>query len=393
MRTAAATTTTIPAAGRRARRGVRDDDGAAGKVMARQRHRGDVERHRRRFRLRATRVEGEGMTTTERDELTAVLAEDLTHLFDDVGIDESLYAEDVAFTDPLTKYDSIGGYKFNIQMLRRVFAPEYVMHDIFQSGAWEITTRWTMTMRVPAFPFAWRPKLTFTGTSIMGVDPRTKKVKTHVDTWDSIENQKYLSPEGVAEVMKQIFDFSQTPDLDTPGYTVLKKFSDYEVRRYDSYLVAATGPGLDVKEMRTSDPAPTKMDGQVAGQAFNSLAGYIFGQANATNTKMEMTTPVFTKENKMQFVVSGDSIDQLPASTNESVVIQEEAGGIFVAKKFSGIATDEAAREVETQLRKAIKRNGLNASGNAALAQYNDPFTNPFLRRNEIIIPVDNFTM
>lgn len=368
-------------------------------MLAPQRHhRGDVEQQRQWHRCRAQSTTSfeeaeDGMTTTERDELCAVLAEDLTHLFDDVGIDESLYAEDVAFTDPLTKYDSIGGYKFNIQMLRRVFAPEYVMHDIFQSGAWEITTRWTMTMGVPAFPFAWRPKLTFTGTSIMGVDARTKKVKTHVDTWDSIENQKYLSPEGVAEVMKQIFDFSQTPDLDTPGYTVLKKFRDYEVRRYDSYLVAATGPGLDVKEMRASEPAPTKMDGQVAGQAFNSLAGYIFGQANATNTKMEMTTPVFTKENKMQFVVSGDSIDKLPASTNESVVIQEEAGGIFVAKKFSGIATDEAAREVETQLRKAIKRNGLNASGNAALAQYNDPFTNPFLRRNEIIIPVDNFTM
>ena len=331
------------------------------------------------------------MTPEESTALCAALAEDLTHLFDARGIDAALYAPDVSFEDPLTKYDSFAGYAFNIQMLRRVFSPEYVMHDIYQSGPWEITTRWTMTMAVPAFPFVWRPRLTFTGTSIMGVDPETKRVRTHVDTWDSIENQRHLSPEGVAEVLKQIFDFTQTPDLDTPGYVVLKKRRDYEVRRYEPYLVASTGPGVDVKEMKTS--APAKMDGQVAGQAFNSLAGYIFGQANATGTKMEMTTPVFTKENTMQFVVSGDSVDALPASTNEKVVLQEEKGGIFVAKKFSGVATEDTAREAEAELRKCAARDGLETSGNAALAQYNDPFTNPLVRRNEIIIPVSNFTM
>ena len=333
-----------------------------------------------------------GLTPEESKRVCAALAEDLTHLFDEVGIDAALYAPDVSFEDPLTKYDSFGGYNFNIQMLRRVFAPEYVMHDIYQSGDWEITTRWTMKMSVPAFPFVWRPTLTFTGTSIMGLDPATKKVKTHVDTWDSIKNQRHLSPEGVAEVLKQIFDFTQTPTLDTPGYVVLKKMRDYEVRRYDPYLVAETGPGLEVKEMPESG-APTKMEGQVAGQAFNSLAGYIFGRANASGTKMEMTTPVFTKSNKMQFVVSGQSVDALPASTNDKVVLKEEQGGIFVAKKFNGIATEELARDVEEQLRRLMKNDGLKADGNAALAQYNDPFTNPLLRRNEIIIPISNFVM
>ena len=95
----------------------------------------------------------------------------------------------------------------------------------------------------------------------------------------------------------------------------------------------------------------------------------------------------------MQFVVSGDSVDKLPASTNDEVVLKEEVGGIYVAKKFSGVATEQSAREVEDSLRKLIKRDGLEADGNAALAQYNDPFTNPLVRRNEIIIPVSNFVM
>ena len=36
------------------------------------------------------------------------------------------------------------------------------------------------------------------------------KCVKHVDTWDSIENQRYLSPEAVGEVLKQVFNFAKT---------------------------------------------------------------------------------------------------------------------------------------------------------------------------------------
>lgn len=55
-----------------------------------------------------------GLTPEESKRVCAALAEDLTHLFDEVGIDASLYAPDVSFEDPLTKYDSFGGYNFDI---------------------------------------------------------------------------------------------------------------------------------------------------------------------------------------------------------------------------------------------------------------------------------------
>lgn len=38
------------------------------------------------------------------------------------------------FIDPITRYNNLGGYLFNIQMLRYVFAPDYIMHDIKQTG-------------------------------------------------------------------------------------------------------------------------------------------------------------------------------------------------------------------------------------------------------------------
>lgn len=67
---------------------------------------------------------------------------------------------------------------FNIKMLKTVFAPTFELHDIKQTGEYEITTRWTMVMK-PTFnrllPIKrwWDPSLVFTGVSIMGVNPKT----------------------------------------------------------------------------------------------------------------------------------------------------------------------------------------------------------------------------
>lgn len=64
-------------------------------------------------------------------------------------------------------------------------------------------------------------------------------------------------------MVKQLTTLQLTPDLDTPPYTVLKKTKEYEIRRYESYLVA-----------ETSMPAGARPAG---GDGFNDLAGYIFG--------------------------------------------------------------------------------------------------------------------
>ena len=65
---------------------------------------------------------------------------------------------------------------FNIGMLKTIFAPEFQLHDIKQTGEYEATTRWTMIMK-PTFNRKlrlqrfWDPRLVFTGVSIMGVNP------------------------------------------------------------------------------------------------------------------------------------------------------------------------------------------------------------------------------
>lgn len=131
------------------------------------------------------------------------LREDLTHLFDDQGIDQSAYDNKVNFQDPITRYSSVQGlhstivlngcqagsaaasaaacvtgYVFNIKMLRRVFDPKFLLHDLRQTGPNEITTRWTMNMMLAINKYSplrrwWDPQLVFTGTSIMAINEET----------------------------------------------------------------------------------------------------------------------------------------------------------------------------------------------------------------------------
>jgi hypothetical protein len=42
------------------------------------------------------------------------LRKDLEHLFDERGIDKSAYEEKVKFRDPLTRYNSVSGFAFNL---------------------------------------------------------------------------------------------------------------------------------------------------------------------------------------------------------------------------------------------------------------------------------------
>lgn len=56
-------------------------------------------------------------------------------------------------------------------------------------------------LRPPAPPT--HPLTRTQGISILGVNPRTRRFASHVDKWDSIQNNDYFSLEGAADLFKQ----------------------------------------------------------------------------------------------------------------------------------------------------------------------------------------------
>ncbi|XP_068648877.1 uncharacterized protein [Aristolochia californica] len=320
-------------------------------------------------------------STLNVDGLVDFLYEDLPHLFDDQGIDSSMYDERVIFRDPITKHDTIRGYLLNIALLKLLFRPDFQLHYVKQTGPYEITTRWSMVMKFLLLP--WKPEVVFTGLSVMGINPVTQKFCSHVDLWDSIKNNDYFSWEGLWDFLKQLRIY-KTPDLETPRYQILKRTANYEVRNYASFVVVET-----------------KGDKLSGSSGFNDVAGYIFGK-NSSKEKIPMTTPVFTQaldaklyNVSIQIVLPSEKeISKLPDPNQEGVKLRQVVGGIAASLKFSGRPTEDIVLQREKELRSAVIRDGLKPKEGCLLARYNDPGrTWSFLMRNEVLIWLEDFKL
>ncbi|KAE7998812.1 hypothetical protein FH972_003320 [Carpinus fangiana] len=299
-------------------------------------------------------------STANVERLVGFLYDDLPHLFDDQGIDRTAYDERVKFRDPITKHDTVSGYLFNITLLKELFRPEFQLHWVKQTGPYEITTRWTMIMKFILLP--WKPELVFTGTSVMGINPKTGKFCSHLDFWDSIKNNDYFSLEGLWDVLKQLRIY-KTPDLETPRYQILKRTANYEVRSYSPFLVVEA-----------------KGDKLAGSTGFNDVTGYIFGK-NSKSEKIPMTTPVFTQaydtelsKVSIQIVLPLEKdISSLPDPNQETISLRKVEGGIAAVLKFSGRATEDTVQEKEKALRSSLINDGLKPKTGCLLARYNDP--------------------
>lgn len=92
---------------------------------------------------------------------------------------------------------------------------------------------------------------------------------------------------------------------------------------------------------------------------------------------------------RMHFVMpSKYTMATLPEPIDLRVVLREVPAQQFAARTFSGFVTDARVASETEALRTWISARGLQAAGSAQLARYNPPWSIPFLRRNEILIPL-----
>lgn len=182
--------------------------------------------------------------------------------------------------------------------------------------------------------------------------------------------------------------------LDEPKYRIVDRIMNIEIRRYESFVTASTKPHLAGKNGRS--------------QGFRTLAGYIFG-SNQPNEKLGMTAPVLQQKDSgetipmtapvvtssqnttMAFVMpSGRKLDDLPTPLTPDVSLKEVNWGLMAAIRFSGGGKQTEFEAKEKKLLKALNRVGKSVRGPAFYAQYNSPYAFPLLRRNEVIIPIND---
>ncbi|HEY9881392.1 MAG TPA: DUF2358 domain-containing protein [Leptolyngbyaceae cyanobacterium] len=92
-----------------------------------------------------------------------------------------LYADDVYFRDPLTQFRGVGRYRKMIGFIERWFQDiQLDLHEIKQSTADQIETRWTLSWTAP---LPWRPRMSIPGWSELRLNQQGK-ICAHIDHWD-----------------------------------------------------------------------------------------------------------------------------------------------------------------------------------------------------------------
>ena len=82
------------------------------------------------------------------------------------------------------------------------------------------------------------------------------------------------------------------------------------------------------------------------------------------------------------------ALEDLPDPNDQRVGFREAPAYSAAVIRFSGWASAEKADTNWQQLRRFLITEGIEITGEPTLNQYNPPWTLPFLRRNEIIVPI-----
>jgi SOUL heme-binding protein len=183
--------------------------------------------------------------------------------------------------------------------------------------------------------------------------------------------------------------------IEEPNYTVTKKLEWYELRNYESFIVAEVKVTWNQKE--------------ALNQWFRMLAGYIFWgnsskQAIAmtapvidiktASEKIAMTVPVidiaeWTDTHRVQFSIPKKyTLETLPKPNDSSISFVEIPKTTKAVLRYTGWATESKVKAKKEILASYLKRDGYTQVGDMISAQYNPPLSFPFLRRNEIMVEI-----
>jgi len=195
-------------------------------------------------------------------------------------------------------------------------------------------------------------------------------------------------------LMVLLFTGSHAMSTEEAKYTVLSKLDKFELRLYAPQVLAETVVAGSLEE--------------AGGKAFGRLFGYITGEnkgnqkiamtapvsQQAAGEKIAMTTPVGQVEAEGGWSVSfmmppGRTLESLPEPKNAAIKLIALPQQQMATIRYSGTSAEKLYRKNLAELETWIKQQGLKPTGKPVWARYNPPYTPWFLRRNEILMPVE----
>lgn len=180
-----------------------------------------------------------------------------------------------------------------------------------------------------------------------------------------------------------------------PSYQVVEQRWEYEIRDYDSYIVAEVEVEGNMKKALYA--------------WFRQLAEYIFG-GNISRTSIgvsvtletmrateniAMTVPVMdiayaTGKHIIAFTMPRKyTLETLPKPNNANIYFRTVEKSRMAIIRYNWYATEKWVEEKKKILEQLLARDGFILKSEIISAQYNPPMSFPLLRRNEIMVDIE----
>lgn len=181
--------------------------------------------------------------------------------------------------------------------------------------------------------------------------------------------------------------------VEEAAYTVLKKDGVFEIRDYAPHFLAETIVEGDLES--------------AGNTAFRTLFNYISGNNRSqgkvamtapvsqepAGEKIRMTAPVEQQSVRGKWAVSFTmpatlTLETLPEPLDPNITLRMVPARRMAAVRYSGTWSKENYHRHLAKLQTWLQTQDITTAGEPVWARYNPPFTPWFLRRNEILIPV-----
>jgi hypothetical protein len=177
------------------------------------------------------------------------------------------------------------------------------------------------------------------------------------------------------------------------------------------YEVVQTDGDIELRDYAPSIVAETVVEGDfedAGNKAFRTLFKYIDGE-NRAQSEIAMTAPVAQQESSREIAMTAPvsqqaagegwvvsfmmpasyTMETIPEPLNPAVKIRQIPAYRAAAIRYSGFWSEKNYAEHRNELAEWLDKQRLRAAGPAVWARYNAPFVPWFMRRNEILIPVE----
>lgn len=217
----------------------------------------------------------------------------------------------------------------------------------------------------------------------------TMKIKKKRLVWGGIFPLCLFLLATVGSVMSQVNE---------PKFNIIRSDGAIQVRDYPPLVVAE----VHVEGQRN----------QAISKGFRFLFDYIFGD-NIPHEKITMTAPVTQQDGQkipmstpvtqqssnhggqwiVRFIMPTDRTEKtLPEPQNKDVNILSIPAKRYVVVKFSGFSSDRNLENHLEILKEYVKTHNIKTTGHPIFAFYDSPWTVPFLKRNEIMMEIEEET-